>query len=84
MKARFECEGKWYCGVHDPKRLQAKRDRYQAARNDEFEAEEIMHKAEGLIEELGRKVPEIAAQYAIVDAARGMLKEARERRLKVR
>jgi uncharacterized Zn finger protein (UPF0148 family) len=83
-KGKFERNGKWYCGTHDPERLKAKRDRYQAAFDAEGVERQAMREAERKIEELGRGVPEIAAQYAVVDAARERLHAAITARRKVR
>lgn len=75
---------KWVCGTHDPERLQGRRDRYNAALNTEYAEKKIMEDAREKIEALGRKVPEIASQYDIIDAARGRLSDAIDARRKVR
>jgi hypothetical protein len=74
----------WFCGTHDPERLADRRKRYKAAFDAEDLQRHIIDDAKEKIEELGRKIPEIEAQYAIIDAARERLHDAIKERRKVR
>ena len=83
-KAKIEREKKWYCGTHDPERLQRRRDRYRAAFDEETKARNTIHEAEREIERLGREIPALAALYKITDDARGNLGKAVDARRAVR
>lgn len=59
--AKAQHDGKFYCGVHDPKRLELRR----AASYEKWKAEENEKHAR---RQAAQKI--IDAQYAVVDAAR--------------
>jgi len=60
-KAKVEVHGKLYCGIHDPKRLQAIEDVKTAERNRKWERVRLIRRKSELLEDLGKLMISVMA-----------------------